>query len=84
MDDRRRQQRHRVKHLWLTIVVAISMSHNLAIADSPTTTVPPSLEIEVLDPGVDPLGNPAVLLEPDPLHPGQLRVEIPPVVLVHR
>ncbi|MEQ1903465.1 MAG: hypothetical protein ABL888_04715 [Pirellulaceae bacterium] len=40
--------------------------------------VPPSLEIEVLDPGVDSLGNPAVQLQAN----GE--VEIPPVVLVHR
>jgi len=51
-------------------------------ADRQSATVPPTLEIEVLDPGVDPLGNPAVLLEPGPR--GQLQVDIPPVVLVHR
>jgi len=51
-------------------------------AERQPTTVPPTLEIEVLDPGVDPLGNPAVLLEPGPQ--GQLQVDIPPVVLVHR
>jgi hypothetical protein len=43
--------------------------------------VPPTLEIEVLDPNVDPLGNPAVLTTKVP---GGLAVEIPPVVLVHR
>jgi hypothetical protein len=44
--------------------------------------VPPSLEIEVLDPGVDPLGNPAVVL--NRAENGGLKVDIPPVVLVHR
>jgi hypothetical protein len=44
--------------------------------------VPPSLEIEVIDPGVDPNGNPAVLLER--CADGTMQVNIPPVVLVHR
>jgi hypothetical protein len=44
--------------------------------------VPPELEIEVLDPGVDPLGNPAVVL--NRAENGELKVDIPPVVLVHR
>ncbi|MEM9412197.1 MAG: hypothetical protein AAGA30_13870 [Planctomycetota bacterium] len=39
--------------------------------------VPPTMEIEVLDPGVDPNGNPAVLVEHN-------IVEIPPAILVHR
>jgi hypothetical protein len=44
--------------------------------------VPPRLEIEVLDPNVDPLGNPAVLTIKDAS--GRTVVDIPPVVLVHR
>jgi hypothetical protein len=44
--------------------------------------VPPGLEIEILDPNVDPLGNPAVLTKQDEL--GRTIVDIPPVVLVHR
>lgn len=44
--------------------------------------VPPTLEIELLDPNVDPLGNPAVLTKQDDL--GRTVVDIPPVVLVHR
>jgi hypothetical protein len=49
----------------------------------PRATVPPSMEIEVLDPNVDPLGNPAVVLkEHGPS--GETLVDIPPVVLVHR
>jgi len=47
-----------------------------------TAPVPPALEIEVLDPRVDPMGNPAVLTSPNVN--GGLNVEIPPVVLVHR
>ncbi len=43
----------------------------------PFAPVPPSLEIEVLDPGVDSMGNPAVIV-------GDGTVDIPPVLLVHR
>lgn len=44
--------------------------------------VPPALEIEVLDPNVDPLGNPAVVTTPG--RDGKFLVDIPPAVLVHR
>jgi len=44
----------------------------------PFAPVPPTLEIEVLDPGVDSNGIPAVVLKDDNT------VDIPPVVLVHR
>jgi hypothetical protein len=44
--------------------------------------VPPTLEIEVLDPNADPLGNPAVITKKD--ESGNTVVDIPPVVLVHR
>jgi hypothetical protein len=49
--------------------------------DRKSVPVPPTLEIEVLDPNVDPLGNPAVLTKKTP---HGLEVDIPPVVLVHR
>jgi hypothetical protein len=44
--------------------------------------VPPALEIEVLDPNADPLGNPAVRTIKDAA--GRTVIDIPPVVLVHR
>ena len=44
--------------------------------------VPPTLEIEVLDPNVDPLGNPAVVTTGG--KDGRTIVDIPPSVLVHR
>lgn len=47
-----------------------------------TTNVPPTLEIEVLDPNADPLGRPAIELARDEY--GNMIVDIPPVVLVHR
>lgn len=51
-------------------------------AEHRTTNVPPTLEIEVLDPNADPLGRPAVELARDKY--GNMIVDIPPVVLVHR
>lgn len=51
-------------------------------AEHRTTNVPPTLEIEVLDPNADPLGRPAVELARDEY--GNMIVDIPPVVLVHR
>ena len=54
-----------------------------------TSLVPPALEIEVLDPNVDPRGNPAVLTRPAAVltsmgPEGRMVVDIPPTVLVHR
>ncbi len=51
--------------------------------------VPPTLEIEVLDPNVDARGNPTGVLRPAPVitangPEGRLLVDIPPTVLIHR
>jgi hypothetical protein len=51
--------------------------------------VPPTMEIEVLDPNVDPRGNPTVLTRTltgirGPMAEGRVIVDIPPTVLVHR
>ncbi len=62
--------------------LALLLGSVAAAAHRGPAAVPPTLEIEVLDPGVDPLGNPAVFLQSDEW--GQLQVDIPPVVLVHR
>jgi len=51
-------------------------------SERPPANVPPTLEIEVLDPNADPLGRPAVELRNGPAG-GQV-VDIPPAVLVHR
>jgi hypothetical protein len=51
-------------------------------AEHRTTNVPPTLEIEVLDPNADALGRPAIELGRDEF--GNVIVDIPPVVLVHR
>lgn len=55
---------------------------DMAWATHPTSNVPPTLEIEVLDPNADPQSRPAVELEPG--RNGGMVVDIPPVVLVHR
>ena len=73
------------KQLNLTVLVSLILTVTIATAargEKPFAPVPPALEIEVLDPGVDPNGNPAVRLRDDGF--GQLNVDIPPVVLVHR
>ena len=59
------------------LLMVASVPSVLNAQHRPFKSVPPTLEIEVLDPGEDPLGNPAVKLENG-------LVEIPPVVLVHR
>jgi hypothetical protein len=64
------------------VCLALLLGSIASAAHRGPATVPPTLEIEVLDPGVDPVGNPAVFLQADEW--GQLQVDIPPVVLVHR
>jgi hypothetical protein len=46
--------------------------------------VPPTQEIEVLDPNVDPMGRPTVRVQPVVGADGIGRIDIPPTVLVHR
>jgi len=67
--------------IWCAWLAAVTFCDGRAYA-AQTVPVPPTLEIEVLDPNVDPLGNPAVIVRD--LGHGQSKVEIPPVVLVHR
>jgi hypothetical protein len=50
-------------------------------AGRPSAPVPPTQEIVVLDPNVDPNGNPAVIPRPNC---NFTLVDIPPTVLVHR
>jgi hypothetical protein len=65
------------------LAISLSPARSGRAGERPAAPVPPTLEIEVLDPGVDPLGNPAVIVRPCP--DGQCaQVDIPPVVLVHR
>jgi hypothetical protein len=46
--------------------------------------VPPTQEIEVLDPNADPMGRPAVQVKPAIGPDGVARVDIPPCVIVHK
>ncbi len=71
-------------HAWKLVWVALFFSWltDPVSADRPPANVPPTLEIEVLDPNADPLGRPAVELTRD--ENGRMTIDIPPVVLVHR
>jgi hypothetical protein len=68
------------------VAVALAWSASAALSyaghHAPHVPVPPSQEIEVLDPGVDPKGRPAIELSED--ENGVRKVEIAPSVLVHR
>ncbi|MEX1231397.1 MAG: hypothetical protein WEB58_14215 [Planctomycetaceae bacterium] len=69
----------------LAVVAVLLFCGNIvttAFADHRRARVPATLEIEILDPGVDPVGNPAVMVGPD--GPDGRQVDIPPTVLVHR
>jgi hypothetical protein len=68
---------------WLLPALFLLGTAAAAVATHRPASVPPTLEIEVLDPNADPRGNPAVLTRPGIL-PGQEQIDIPPVVLVHR
>ncbi len=75
----------RICRLWaLAIAALVALFPASVLAQRHAAPVPPTLEIEVLDPGVDPLGNPAVTVTPDLEDPGQYLVDIPPTVVVHR
>ena len=67
--------------VWWGCAAALAMLSTSAPA-APPSPVPPTLEIAVLDPNVDPQGNPAIVVRDDG-HGGAV-VDIPPVVLVHR
>jgi hypothetical protein len=49
-----------------------------------STPVPPTQELELLDPNVDPLGRPAAKVIPTTGPDGVARIDIPPCVLVHK
>jgi len=68
---------------WTAAIVLPSISAEAA--KPPNVPVPPSLEIEILDPNADPLGNPTVeLIESLCRCDDNLTVDIPPVVIVHK
>jgi hypothetical protein len=63
------------------IVILFNGLTHAVYADRPPANVPPTWEIEVLDPNADPLSRPAVELTRGE---NGMTVDIPPVVLVHR
>ena len=44
--------------------------------------VPPTLELQILDPNADPVGNPTAV--PRQVAPGRAQIDIPTTVIVHR
>lgn len=72
--------------IWVGCLAVTALTSTALEAAQPRwAPVPPTLEIEILDPNADPLGNPAVeLTQPRCGEPGWLGVDIPPVVIVHR
>lgn len=73
-------------HLRFVLLGCMLCSWTVVRADRPrhAPPVPPSQEIEILDPNADPLGIPAVQLNKARCEEGVQTVDIPPVVLVHR
>jgi hypothetical protein len=69
---------------WATVALGLALLSATAAGDHRRLVqVPPADEIEVLDPGVDPVGNPKALFVPGPV-PGTTGVTIPPTVVVHK
>jgi hypothetical protein len=64
------------------VAASVWVAQSADAAHRGPANVPPTMEIEVLDPNADPLGRPAVELNRDEY--GNLIVDIPPAVLVHR
>lgn len=71
-----------VRGVAVTVLVLGVGTLATAAGSRPAAPVPPTQEIEILDPGVDPTGKPAVLVRPG--MNGLQQVEIPPAVIVHR
>ncbi len=70
-----------IRNLVIGVGLLALVAPSAPAAHRPPGKVPPTDEIEVLDPNADPLGRPAV-----ELHQGAhgLQVDIPPAVLVHK
>ena len=65
--------------LVVLVSVGVLRAGPLRLASAP---VPPTQEIELLDPGVDPTGKPTAIVRP--VAPGVQQIDIPPTVLVHK
>lgn len=64
------------------VVLVMELTTTSTEARPRARPVAPWMEIEILEPNVDPSGNPAVIQERGA--DGQLHIKIPPTVLVHR
>lgn len=73
--------RHGRRAGWALLILAAAGTARADGFRPAAAPVPPTQEIEILDPGVDPTGKPAVLIRPGLA--GQV-VDIPPAVIVHR
>lgn len=70
-----------IRNLLIGLGIMALMTPTVRAAHRQPRNVPPTDEIELLDPNADPLGRPAVELH-DTAH--GLQVDIPPAVLVHK
>ncbi len=68
-----------VRRVMFLAVLGLTATSSYAQRQAPR--VPPELELQIIDPGVDPRGNPTALLRP---RGKQLEVDIPPTIIVHR
>lgn len=70
-----------IRNLLIGLGILALLTPSAGAAHRPPCNVPPTDEIEVLDPSADPLGRPAVELHQS-AH--GLQVDVPPAVLVHK
>lgn len=73
---------HRFHWLACLCLGTVLLTVNCSVAGPRKASVPPARELEILDPGVDPLGLPTVLAGPG--ENGLKQITIPPTVIVHK
>lgn len=66
------------------LMLAIGFGTGTASGQKHSAPVPPTQEIQVIDPRVDSVGNPTVVVAADPEDPSQQLIDIPPTLIVHR
>ncbi len=79
----RSSSRYSLGRMLVMLGLAVNTASSLSFgAQHHLSTVPPTMEIEVLDPRADPLSRPAVELKTD--CEGGMQVDIPRPVIVHK
>lgn len=68
----------------LCVIAVVALASPMRANGPASAPVPPTQEIELLDPGVDPTGKPKAVVRPDPLNPGMKQVDVPPTIMVHK